>query len=93
MANYAYETGTTDGTATVPTGRRVKRFSLLAAGSAATVVITPPVGSALPTITIPALQPFGEEFGSLSNDLDTSEIPGGSTIAFTNVSFWFVRYV
>lgn len=93
MANYAYDTGITDGGATVPAGRFLKRYSLLAAGSAATVVITPPVGDPLATITIPALQPFGEEFSSSSNDLDFSNLPGGTTIAFTNVSFWFVRYV
>jgi ferric-dicitrate binding protein FerR (iron transport regulator) len=92
MAMYEHSSGTADTTVTVPSGRRVRRYSCLAGGSGGTITITPKGGSAQSVITVPANQPFGDDLATAANDLDYVELADGSTIAFAGMASWFVRY-
>lgn len=91
--NYAHDSGTTDPkTVTVPDGKRVKRYACFAGGSGGTVVITPYSGTVQSTITVPASQPFSDDFTTDTTDLDCVELPGKSTITFAGMATWFVRF-
>ena len=87
MASYLHDSGTSDTTKTVPTDRKVARYSCIAGGSGGTITITPAGGSAQSEITVPASQPFGDEFTD-----PRAELGAGSTIAFAGMASWFVRY-
>ena len=88
--SYLHHSGTED-TATVPTGRWVRRYSCVAGAAGATIVITRPGESAEQTITLPPLTPFADEFADIPNARDGVLI-AGTTIAFAGTTSFFVRY-
>lgn len=91
MAMYSHDTGTAD-TEVIATAV-VKRYACLAGGSGGTVTITPKGGSALTAISVPANQPWSDDFTSDPSDLDANvELPAGSKIAFAGMGTWMVRY-
>lgn len=91
MASYGHETGTVD--ATVTATRAVKRYACIAGGSGGTVTITSKGEAAQAAITVPANQPWSDEFTTLPADVDQSGLPIGSTIVFAGMTSWFVRYL
>jgi hypothetical protein len=72
---FAYAAGTTTGTVDVPTAARLKRVSVLAGASTATVTIG---GGA--TITIPAGQSFDEQIPGAAVGADV--VIGGSVASY-----------
>lgn len=92
---YMHTAGTADTTVTVPDGyTAIKSYSCLAGGSGGTVTITPAGGDPLGAITVPASQPWGDEFTTATGDLDANvELPAGSTIAFAGMASWVVRFL
>lgn len=95
MPMYKHTAGTADTSVTVPDGyRAIKRYACLAGGSGGTVTITPLGGSAQTAITVPANQPWSDDFTTLPADPDACvDLPKGSTIAFAGMSTWVVRFV
>ena len=92
MAMYQHDSGTSDTTVTVPSGRSVKRYACKAGGSGGTITITPKGGSAQTAITVPADKSWSDEFTTAANDIESVELPEGSTIAFAGMASWVVRY-
>jgi hypothetical protein len=93
MPMYKHDSGTADTAVTVPEGYSVKRYAVLAGVGGGTIIITPKGGSAQPTITVPAEQPWSDEFTTDTPDLDANvSLPAGSVIAFAGMATWVVRY-